>query len=66
MARRGSTGRVILAGARDGRRLMPAFDLLAMPSRYEGFAYVALEALAAGLPLLVTDTASRGSTVEDG
>ena len=66
VARRGSTGRVILAGARDGRRLMPAFDLLAMPSRYEGFAYVALEALAAGLPLLVTDTASARLTVEDG
>ena len=66
VAEQGLTGRVILAGARDGRRLMLAFDLLAMPSRYEGFPYVALEALAAGLPLLVTTTASPQLTVEDG
>ena len=36
-------------------RRMAAFDLLALPSRYEGFSYTLLEALAAGVPVLATD-----------
>ncbi len=66
VAQRGLTNRVTMVGAQDGPRVMPAFDVLMMTSRYEGFPYVALEALAAGLPLLVTDTSSTRLVVEEG
>jgi glycosyltransferase involved in cell wall biosynthesis len=51
----GIADRVRLLGARPGRALMPAFDVFVLPSRYEGFPYVALEAMDAGLPLIATD-----------
>jgi len=38
----------------DARRLMPALDLLLVPSRFEGMPYVVLEALQAGLMVLAT------------
>jgi Glycosyltransferase len=36
--------------------LLQGFDILLMPSLYEGLPYVALEAQAAGLPILAADT----------
>jgi glycosyltransferase involved in cell wall biosynthesis len=36
-------------------RRLCGFDLLALPSRYEGFSYTLLEALAAGVPVLAAD-----------
>jgi glycosyltransferase involved in cell wall biosynthesis len=66
VAQRGLTDRVILAGALDGRAVMPAFDVLMMTSRYEGLSYVTLEALAAGLPMLVTNTTSTRLVIEEG
>ncbi|KAG8150849.1 glycosyltransferase family 4 protein [Burkholderia catarinensis] len=38
----------------DARRYFSAFDLLALPSRYEGFPYVCLEAVAAHVPMVAT------------
>lgn len=56
--------RVRWLGERDGQRSMPAFDVLALPSRYEGLPYVLLEALLAGLPIVATEPASAGLLVE--
>ncbi|MDZ4848011.1 MAG: glycosyltransferase family 4 protein [Pirellulaceae bacterium] len=53
-------------GEKPGETSMPAFDVFVLPSRYEGLPYVLMEALAAGLPIVVTDKASAGQVVEDG
>lgn len=58
--------RVRWLGERDGQRSMPAFDVLALPSRYEGLPYVLLEALVAGLPIVATEQASAGLAVDPG
>jgi UDP-glucose:(heptosyl)LPS alpha-1,3-glucosyltransferase len=59
--------RVTFAGVRsDVQRYFAAADALALPSRYEGFALVALEAAAAGLPLLVTPSSGAEHLVEPG
>jgi glycosyltransferase involved in cell wall biosynthesis len=38
----------------DAARLLGAFDVLAMPSRYEGLPLVAIEAMHAGVPIVAT------------
>ncbi len=48
-------------GAVNGQRIMAAMDIFALPSLYEGFAYVLLEALNAGLPIVSTPV---GGTLE--
>ena len=53
----GIANKVLWLGERDGKCLLPAFDLLALPSRYEGLPLVTLEALSAGLPVVATATA---------
>ena len=53
-ARLGLTTEVIWVGQGDGVAFMPAFDVLVNCSRYEGFSYVMIEALAAGLPIVTT------------
>lgn len=58
--------KVLWLGERDGQRSMPAFDVLALPSRYEGLPYVLLEGLVAGLPIVATEAASGGLLVEPG
>ncbi len=51
----GVADRVLFAGYRpDAAALMPAFDCLAFPSLWEGLSFVLLEALAAGVPAVVT------------
>jgi glycosyltransferase involved in cell wall biosynthesis len=50
----GLTDRVIWLGAVDARRYMPAMDIFVLPSQYEGFPYVLLEAMHAGLPIVST------------
>jgi glycosyltransferase involved in cell wall biosynthesis len=45
---------VVWAGQADGAAHMPAFDVLANCSRYDGFSYAVLEALSSGVPLVTT------------
>lgn len=53
----GISGFVILAGVRnDIPRLLQAMDLFVFPSLYEGFPVTVVEAQAAGLPCLISDT----------
>lgn len=53
----GLTDSVIFAGRRsDPQRLYQAMDIFVLPSLWEGLPVVMLEAQAAGLPLLVSDT----------
>lgn len=53
-------------GPQHGARVMRAFDVLAVPSRYEGFPYVVLEALAAGTPVIATTSANASLVLADG
>ena len=63
-ARLGLEGRVVWAGPRpDVERLYAAFDLLALPARYEPFGNVHLEALASGVPVLTTAAAGGAEVI---
>jgi glycosyltransferase involved in cell wall biosynthesis len=62
----GLTANVRWLGQQKGQDAMPAFDVFALPSRYEGFPYVALEALWAGVPAVVTEQAGCDNLLADG
>jgi predicted dehydrogenase/glycosyltransferase involved in cell wall biosynthesis len=67
VARRGLAGAVRMLGPRgDVPDLMAAADLLLLPSRFEGLPLVALEAMAAGLPVVATDVPGNADAVEHG
>lgn len=53
---RGLSDKIILLGnIPNGSRYMAGFDLLVLPSRYEGLAIILIEALMADMPFLATD-----------
>jgi glycosyltransferase involved in cell wall biosynthesis len=69
LARSVPGGRVILAGERaDVPALLPAFDVFALPSRYEGLPTAVVEAMISGVPVVATavnavpDVVSPGET----
>jgi glycosyltransferase involved in cell wall biosynthesis len=64
--RLGIQERVSWPGHVDGLEAMPAFDVFALPSRYESFPYVLLEAMAAGIPVVMTQVGGAGSLIVDG
>jgi glycosyltransferase involved in cell wall biosynthesis len=66
MNRAGLNDRVTWCGAVDAVRYMPAMDVFAMPSLYEGFAYVLLEALHTGLPIVATPVGGVSESVAPG
>jgi glycosyltransferase involved in cell wall biosynthesis len=45
---------------------MAGFDAFVLPSKYEAFPYVYLEALARGLPIVTTNVGGAGAVVDEG
>ncbi len=59
--------RIVLAGERgDVPDLLPAFDLFALPSRYEGLPTAVVEAMACGVPVVATAVNAVGDVVVPG
>ena len=58
--------RVRFTGAADGAFLMSGFDVFVLPSSYEAFPYVYLEALARGLPIISTDVGGSTAVIDHG
>lgn len=66
-ARLGLGERVVWAGRRaDAGALMPAFDVVAMPSRSEGLGLAALEALACGVPVIASRVGGLPEALDGG
>ncbi len=56
--------KVLFPGVRDDiHRLMQAFDLFVLPSFFEGFPVVSVEAQTAGLPCIFSDTVSHETNI---
>jgi glycosyltransferase involved in cell wall biosynthesis len=66
-ARLGVADRLRITGwTGDPRSHLPAFDVFALPSRWEGMPLGILEAMHAGLPVVASDVGSVAETVSDG
>jgi glycosyltransferase involved in cell wall biosynthesis len=60
-------GRIVLTGERaDATDLLPAFDVFALPSRYEGLPLAIVEAMVAGVPVVATGVGAVGDVITDG
>ncbi|HEY7069624.1 MAG TPA: glycosyltransferase [Acidimicrobiales bacterium] len=67
VAREGLAERVTFAGSRDDvAALLPAFDVFALSSRYEGLPIALLEAMAAGRPCVATSVGGVPEVITDG
>jgi glycosyltransferase involved in cell wall biosynthesis len=62
----GLGSRVTWLGEVEATQFMPAMDMFTLPSRYEGFAYVLIEALQAGLPIVATPVGGARESVLPG
>lgn len=66
IAATGLQDRIHLTSAVTGAEAMQAFDVLAMPSRYEAMSYVMLEAAASGLPMILSDVGGASTVLKNG
>uniref|UniRef100_UPI001C2D9D9B glycosyltransferase n=1 Tax=Sphingomonas bacterium TaxID=1895847 RepID=UPI001C2D9D9B len=67
VARRGLADTVRMLGPRDDvGGLFALADMLLLPSAFEGLPLIALEAMAAGLPVVATDVPGNAEAVADG
>jgi len=60
-----AAGARMLGFRRDPERLLAGADVLVMPSRHEGLSFAVLEAMAAGLPCVVSDGPGNPEAVGD-
>lgn len=56
----------LLPSLSDAAASLPELDAFALPSRFEGAPYTPLEAMRAGVPVIVSDAAGNRDTVESG
>lgn len=55
---------IFLGNRNDVNRVLNAFDIMVMPSLYEGFPIVAIEAQANGLPLYLSNTITKEALIK--